>query len=190
MQKMDRWGLALTIFALLALATENIMNMLMIERFGTLRHHHQIETELDDVGLSGPYVDALKSLLAISVSFQVIYVLLFVLNQYQHRIKLNRSQQVFVMVLLVTFLLGWTLAGLDFHLFEKYTQIDDLTLSPTNPPFGDNYKLRGLYGWSLLGVNVASMVMVMVSSVSLVHVWQHRKKEDLMTPESQSELFL
>ena len=162
---MDASGMLFTGLTMASTITTSALAVNMVENFGTLATNGQLKYEVNGPRLVGTYANAVTGMSAVSIGLSMLYIALFIYGWYRNRRSSTTGiQKIYWTVMMLAVCLSVSASGMNLHTTEKFTSIG-IETNPTTIVAGENYKLRGSWGTSLLAVNSSALGM---SSIAFV----------------------
>jgi hypothetical protein len=170
---MDIGYSSLTALTLSSIIVTGGLTINLTENFGNLANSGSVQQELDGSKLIGNYGNAETVMSALTISLCGLYLIIYMYQWYKRRNDKTASfQRIYYLIILLAVLLGISSAAVNLNLTTNYTQITDLSTSPSPVVPGENYKLRGAYGTATLGMAISSTAMASIGFLWLMHLFR------------------
>lgn len=149
----------ITCCAALLFIASSTLGLIETEYLGTLIAQDQISIE--EPRLAGPYINGMLALMGLTMALYVLFVLLFIVTMVTRAFPPHGEETARLSVLFVALTIGMVACSMNYYMNYNYTTLVNTGKIKTDPlivVIGQNFKVRGVYGWSMVGMHGGSLL--------------------------------
>ena len=148
------------------------------ENYGSLVHSGKVQFELNGNQILGIYGNAMVgisyTIIVLSAILLLITIFSFIQRKGRKNVVLNKRKTGMISVTTIAILVGIAQASFTLFYTDNFNNIHK-TYDPSIPISGQNYKLRGILGNTVLGLSISSIALSVISMGIIGWFWSNTK---------------